>query len=66
MLLALALCLPLGWLLQGFGNAGMWLAFLSFMLMRSLILGACFWRIERRGGWIRADMCEGATSARCL
>lgn len=52
MLLALLLALPLAWWLQGQGNAGLWLAFLAFMLMRSLILGACFWRIERRGGWI--------------
>lgn len=52
MLLALALCLPLAWWLQGFGNAGLWLAFLAFMLTRSLTLGALFWRIERRGGWI--------------
>lgn len=52
MLIALSLCLPLAWWLQGFGNAGLWLAFLTFMLMRSLVLGAYFWRIERRGGWI--------------
>lgn len=52
MLLALALALPLAWWLQGLGNAGLWLAFLAFMALRSLILGACAWRIERRGGWI--------------
>ncbi|MNQ49366.1 DNA-damage-inducible protein F [compost metagenome] len=55
MLLALGLCLPLAWLLQGLGNAGLWLAFLAFMLMRSLVLGAFFWRIERRGGWVLAE-----------
>jgi len=56
MLLALALSLPLGWLLRDFGNAGLWLAFLAFMLMRSLILGVFFWRIERRGGWVPAAL----------
>ncbi|MOA38489.1 DNA-damage-inducible protein F [compost metagenome] len=55
MLLAFALCLPLAWWLQELGNAGLWLAFLTFMLMRSLILGAWAWRIARRGGWISAD-----------
>ncbi|MOA34492.1 DNA-damage-inducible protein F [compost metagenome] len=52
MLLALALCLPLAWWLQGLGNAGLWLAFLAFMLTRSLVLAASAWRIERRGGWV--------------
>ncbi|MNZ74949.1 DNA-damage-inducible protein F [compost metagenome] len=54
MLVAFALGLPLAWLLQGFGNAGLWLAFLAFMALRSLILAASAWRIERRGGWIPA------------
>ncbi|MCQ4346138.1 MATE family efflux transporter [Pseudomonas stutzeri] len=54
MLLALALALPLAWWLQGLGNAGLWLAFLAFMALRSLILGACAWRIARRGGWVAA------------
>lgn len=54
MLLALALALPLAWWLQGLGNAGLWLAFLAFMALRSLTLGASAWRIERRGGWIAA------------
>nr|WP_254797602.1 MATE family efflux transporter [Pseudomonas aromaticivorans] len=52
MLLALALSLPLGWLLRDFGNAGLWLAFLAFMALRSLILAAWAWRIAQRGGWI--------------
>lgn len=52
MLLALALALPLAWWLQELANAGLWLAFLAFMALRSLILGACAWRIARRGGWI--------------
>ena len=55
MLLAILLTLPLAWWLQGLGNAGLWLAFLAFMALRSLILGAWAWRVERRGGWIPAD-----------
>ena len=51
MLLALALALPLAWLLRGQGNAGLWGAFLAFMALRGLLLGASAWRIARRGGW---------------
>lgn len=51
MLLALALTAPLGWLLHGLGNAGLWSAFLAFMALRGLSLGASAWRIARRGGW---------------
>jgi MATE family multidrug resistance protein len=51
MLLALALGLPLAWLLHGLGNAGLWGAFLAFMALRGLSLGAFGWRIARRGGW---------------
>ncbi|MDV7213416.1 MATE family efflux transporter, partial [Azotobacter beijerinckii] len=39
MLLAVALALPLAWLLQGFGNHGLWLAFLAFMALRALVMG---------------------------
>lgn len=51
MLLALALAAPLAWLLHGLGNAGLWSAFLAFMALRGLSLGAYAWRIARRGGW---------------
>ena len=51
MLLALALAAPLAWLLHGLGNAGLWSAFLAFMALRGLSLGASAWRIARRGGW---------------
>jgi MATE family multidrug resistance protein len=51
MLLALALAAPLAWLLHGQGNAGLWSAFLAFMALRGLSLGAYAWRIARRGGW---------------
>ncbi len=51
MLLAVALTLPLSWLLQGLGNHGLWLAFLSFMLMRGVCLGVLAQRLQRRGAW---------------
>ena len=51
MLLALLLALPLAWQLREQGNAGLWLAFLAFMALRGLTLGASAWRIARRGDW---------------
>jgi len=51
MLLAVALTLPLGWLLQGLGNHGLWLAFLAFMLTRGICLGVRALRLQRRGAW---------------
>ncbi|KAF1051917.1 MAG: DNA damage-inducible protein F [Stenotrophomonas maltophilia] len=52
MLLACAVSLPLGWLLQPLGNHGLWLAFLCFMLMRGVILaGYALW-ISRRDAWL--------------
>jgi len=51
MLLAVAIALPLGWLLQGFGNHGLWLAFLTFMLLRALCLGMLAWKLQRDDGW---------------
>ncbi|WP_313024657.1 MATE family efflux transporter [Pseudomonas lopnurensis] len=51
MLLAVAMALPLGWLLQGLGNHGLWLAFLSFMLLRGICLGTLAHALQRRGAW---------------
>lgn len=51
MLLAVTLSLPLGWLLQGLGNHGLWLAFLCFMLLRGVCLGALGWRLQIRQAW---------------
>ncbi|AYC34484.1 MATE family efflux transporter [Pseudomonas cavernae] len=53
MLIAVLLALPLGWLLQGLGNHGLWLAFLAFMLIRGLSLGAFAWRLSRADAWFR-------------
>ena len=51
MLLAVALALPLGLALRPLGNHGLWLAFLAFMAMRGLGLGALGWWLTRRDGW---------------
>ncbi|MDR6233293.1 MATE family multidrug resistance protein [Pseudomonas psychrotolerans] len=58
MLLALLLALPLGWLLRGLGNHGLWLAFLTFMALRGLISAALAWRLAEREGWLS----EGPTT----
>ncbi|MDP3847489.1 MAG: MATE family efflux transporter [Pseudomonas sp.] len=54
MLLAVGLSLPLAWALQGYGNHGLWLALLAFMLLRSLTLAAFAWRLTRAGAWLTA------------
>ncbi|MFS2127277.1 MATE family efflux transporter, partial [Pseudomonas sp. Pseusp97] len=51
MLLACAASLPLGLALQGWGNHGLWLTFLCFMLLRGLILAAYAWRLTRQDAW---------------
>jgi MATE family multidrug resistance protein len=51
MLLATLLALPLAWLFRAWGNAGLWWAFLSFMLLRALALGAYAWQLNRTDGW---------------
>jgi MATE family multidrug resistance protein len=51
MLITLVLSLPLAWALQGLGNHGLWLAFLTFMALRSLSLGAYALRLYRTDGW---------------
>ncbi len=52
MLAALGLSLPLAWLLQGYGNHGLWLTLLSFMLLRSLCLAILAWRLHRQNAWL--------------
>ncbi|TBV08487.1 MATE family efflux transporter [Phytopseudomonas dryadis] len=54
MLVALALSIPLGLLLQGLGNHGLWLAFLAFMALRGLTLGLLAWQLARRDIWFAA------------
>ncbi|SEF55506.1 MATE family efflux transporter [Halopseudomonas aestusnigri] len=55
MLLALVCYLPLAWALQGQGNHLVWFGFLTFMALRSLLLGGWFawlWRTDR---WMQLD-----------
>ncbi|MBD9485536.1 MATE family efflux transporter [Pseudomonas sp. PDM14] len=52
MLFSVALAVPIGWLGQGLGNHGLWLAFLCFMLIRGVSLGAMAWRLHRHDAWI--------------
>ncbi|WP_079203277.1 MATE family efflux transporter [Pseudomonas sp. CC6-YY-74] len=54
MLLALGLSVPLAWLLQAFGNHGLWLTFLCFMLLRSLCLGTYAYQLTRDDRWFAA------------
>ncbi|MDH4655277.1 MULTISPECIES: MATE family efflux transporter [unclassified Pseudomonas] len=51
MLLAVTLSLPLGWGLQFLGNHGLWLAFLAFMALRGVSLGAAAWRLQKHDAW---------------
>lgn len=43
--------LPVWWLAQPLGNHGLWLAFISFTLARSVLLGWIFAREWRRRAW---------------
>ncbi|NWB99905.1 MATE family efflux transporter [Pseudomonas gingeri] len=51
MLLSVLLSLPCAWLLSGFGNHGLWISFLLFMALRSLILGLYAVKLRRNDGW---------------
>ncbi|MCV9919984.1 MATE family efflux transporter [Pseudomonas sp. BT-42-2] len=52
MLLSVVLACPLAWMASGFGNHGLWLAFLAFMGLRAVTLGWLGWRLERQGQWV--------------
>ena len=38
-LLAVLVCAPIAWVLQGYGNHGLWISFLLFMVLRASFLG---------------------------
>ncbi|MFI8745353.1 MATE family efflux transporter [Pseudomonas sp. NPDC077186] len=63
MLIALALTLPLGWALQALGNHGLWLAFLAFMGLRSLVLAGYAWHLSRRDQWFAPPPAEETAPA---
>ena len=52
MLLTVMLVLPIAWALQGVGNHGLWITFLLFMAVRSLILGAIAWWLSTQNRWL--------------
>ncbi|MFI8480592.1 MATE family efflux transporter [Pseudomonas sp. NPDC078700] len=61
MLIAVSISLPLGWLLQGLGNHGLWLAFLCFMALRGISLGAYAYHMNRHNGWWNPDYAKSKT-----
>jgi IS30 family transposase len=44
--------LPMAVGMSGFGNHGLWLAFLVFMGLRAVTLGWVGWRLQQEGMWI--------------
>ncbi|PYB74760.1 MATE family efflux transporter [Pseudomonas soli] len=52
MLLSVAVALPLALAMRGFGNHGLWWAFLGFMVLRAVTLGWLGWRLQQRDRWI--------------
>ncbi len=56
MLLAFAIALPAGILLMPLGNDGLWIAFLTFMLLRGIIMIVMAQRIHRNNGWIHSSL----------
>lgn len=53
MLLSVSVALPLALAMRGFGNHGLWWAFLGFMMLRAVTLGWLGWRLQQRDRWIR-------------
>jgi len=52
MLVSVLIALPLAWAMSGFGNHGLWLAFLGFMALRAVTLGWVGWRLQQKGLWV--------------
>ncbi|MFP3516063.1 MATE family efflux transporter [Pseudomonas sp. SIMBA_077] len=46
MLISVLIAFPVAWALHGYGNHGLWISFLLFMVLRSLILGLYALRIK--------------------
>lgn len=51
MLLTVIITAPFAWILQSWGNHGLWLAFLLFMVLRSLTLGVIAWQLRSQDRW---------------
>ena len=54
MLVNMLLIAPFAYGLQSFGNHGLWLTLLLFMLLRALTLGFVTWQLSKRGAWFSA------------
>jgi len=51
MLISVVIAFPAAWALHGYGNHGLWISFLLFMVLRSLTLGVYDWKMQRRDEW---------------
>ena len=54
MLASVALTLPIALALQGYGNHGLWIALLTFMAVRGIMMGLITWNLARKNLWIPA------------
>ena len=52
MVISVLLALPVAWALHSFGNHGLWISFLLFMVLRSLTLGVYAWNMQRKDQWL--------------
>ena len=51
MLISVIIAFPVAWALHGHGNHGLWISFLLFMVLRSLVLALYAWRMQRKDQW---------------
>ena len=51
MVISVVIAFPVAWALHGYGNHGLWISFLLFMVLRSLTLGVFAWRMQRKDQW---------------
>lgn len=54
MLISAVIAFPVAWALHGYGNHGLWISFLLFMVLRSATLGVYAWRMQRRDQWFNS------------
>ena len=55
MVISVIIALPVAWAMQGFGNHGLWISFLLFMVLRSLTLAGYAWAMQRRDQWFNPN-----------
>ena len=54
MVISVVIAFPAAWALHGYGNHGLWISFLLFMVLRSLTLAVYAWRMQRKDQWFGA------------